>query len=107
MGEKKSNYNKLIRDKIPEIITLKEGMICDYKILNDEEYLQELDKKIFEEAQEFVEDHSIEELADLMEVIYNVMEARNISMEDVEKARKLKNEEKGLFKNKIYLINKR
>ena len=60
------------------------------KILNDDEYLQELDKKLFEEAHEFIEEHSVEELADLMEVISAIIKLRNISLENVEKARKIK-----------------
>lgn len=98
-------YNKLVRDKIPENINSAEGRKCNYKILNDKEYLQELDKKIFEEAHEFIEEHSIEELADLMEVIFAIMKARNISIEDVEKSRQSKNNKKGSFSDKIYLID--
>ena len=44
------NYNKLVRDKIPEVINNSDGKKANYKILNDNEYLQELDKKLFEEA---------------------------------------------------------
>lgn len=40
------------------------------------EYIQELDKKLFEEAHEFIEEHSVEELADLMEVIEKIMEIK-------------------------------
>lgn len=98
-------YNKLVRDKIPENIDSMKGRKCKYKILNDKEYLQELDKKIFEEAHEFVEEHSIEELADLMEVIFAIMKDRNISIEDVENARQIKNSKKGSFNDKIYLID--
>ena len=98
-------YNKLVRDKIPENINSIEGRKCNFKILNNDEYLKELDKKLFEEAHEFIEEHSIEELADLMEVILAIMKERNISMEDVEKARKIKNDRKGSFNDKIYLID--
>lgn len=98
-------YNKLVRDKIPENINSTEGRKCNYKILNDKEYLQELDKKIFEEAHEFIEEHSIEELADLMEVIFAIMKARNISIEEVENVRQAKNNKKGAFGDKIYLID--
>ena len=98
-------YNKLVRDKIPENINSMEGRNCNYKILNDKEYLEELDKKIFEEAHEFIEEHSVEELADLMEVIFAIMKDRNISMEDVENARQIKNSKKGAFNDKIYLID--
>ena len=98
-------YNKLVRDKIPEEIKKIEGRKASYKILSDEEYLQELDKKLFEEAHEFVEEHSVEELADLMEVISAIMKSQNISLEDVENARKIKNDKKGKFEDKIYLID--
>ena len=96
-------YNKLVRDKIPEEINKVEGRKANYKILDEEEYLKELDKKLFEEANEFVEEHSIEELADLVEVIKTIINARNIKCEDIEKARKIKNDKKGKFENKIYL----
>ena len=99
------NYNKLVRDKIPEEINNMDGRKANYKILNDDEYIQELDKKLFEEAHEFIEEHSVEELADLMEVIYAIMKTKNISFEDIEIAREQKNKKKGCFKDKVYLIN--
>lgn len=98
-------YNKLVRDKIPEAIEKTEGRTANYKILNDKEYLQELDRKLFEEAHEFVEEHSVEELADLMEVISAIMNARGLSLEEVEIARKAKSNKKGKFDDKIYLID--
>ena len=69
------------------------------------EYMQELDKKLFEEAHEFMEEHSIEELADLLEVVYAIMDSYKISIDDVQKAREIKNKKKGKFNNKIYLID--
>ena len=98
-------YNKLVRDKIPENINNTEGRKANYKILSNEEYLIELDKKLFEEAHEFIEEHSVEELADLIEVISAIKKKKNISLDDVEKARKIKNDKKGKFDNKIYLID--
>lgn len=97
-------YNKLVRDRLPENINSMEGRKCNFKILNNDEYLKELDKKLFEETHEFIEEHSIEELADLMEVIFAIMKDRNISIEDIENARKIKNNKKGSFNDKIYLI---
>lgn len=105
MIEVKYIYKKLVRDKIPENINSMKGRKCNYKILSNYEYLKELDKKLFEEAHEFVEEHSIEELADLMEVIFAIMKDRNISIEDIENARKIKNSKKGSFNDKIYLID--
>lgn len=98
-------YNKLVRDKIPEEINNVKGRKANYRVLNDNEYLQELDKKLFEEAHEFIEEHSVEELADLMEVIETIMKQKNILHKDVKTARELKNKKKGSFKDKVYLIN--
>ena len=98
-------YNKLVRDKIPDEINNIEGRKANYKILSNEEYLIELDKKLLEEAHEFIEEHSIEELADLIEVISAIMKFKNISLDDVEKARKSKKDKKGKFDRKIYLID--
>ena len=98
-------YNKLVRDKIPEAIERTEGRTANYKILNNKEYLQELDRKLFEEAHEFVEEHSVEELADLIEVISAIMNARGLSLEEVEIARKAKSDKKGKFDDKVYLID--
>ena len=67
--------------------------------------MQELDKKLFEEAHEFIEEHSVEELADLMEVINAIIKLKNISLENVEEARRIKNDKKGKFENKVYLID--
>ena len=98
-------YNKLVRDKIPDAINKVKGRKANYKILNDEEYLKELDKKLFEEAHEFVEEHSVEELADLAEVISAIMKFKGISIENVMETRKIKNDKKGTFENKVYLID--
>ena len=98
-------YNKLVRDKIAEEINNMEGRKANYKILNNEEYLKELNKKLFEEANEFIEEHSVEELADLVEVISAIMKFKNISLDNLEKAREIKNNKKGRFDNKIYLID--
>ncbi len=98
-------YNKLVRDKIPHQINNEQGRKANYKILSDEQYIKELDKKLFEEAHEFIEEYSVEELGDLMEVIFTIMEIKNISIQQVEEARKIKENKKGGFKDKIYLID--
>ena len=98
-------YNKLVRDKIPQEINNTEGRTANYKILNDDEYLNELDRKLFEEAHEFIEEHSVEELGDLMEVIYAIMKLKKISVAEVEDTRENKKKRKGAFDDKIYLID--
>lgn len=96
-------YNKLVRDKIPEEINSCKGRKCKYRILNEEEYIKELDKKLLEEAHEFIEEHKPEELGDLIEVIYYIMKVKNISKEQVEHLRKEKSNKKGGFEEKIFL----
>lgn len=60
------SYNKLVRDKIPEIIESK-GDECTLEILNDDRYIEMLDKKLNEELAEYQTDKTLEELADLLE----------------------------------------
>ncbi len=74
-----------------------------YRILDDTEYLRELNRKILEEANEFIEENSIEELGDLMEVINAIMKLKGYSIEEVNKVMKSKAEKKGAFDNKIFL----
>ena len=95
-------YDKLVRDKIPEIIE-KSGKQCKTEILSDEKYLEMIDKKLNEELAEYHEDQNIEELADLLEVIYVATKAREYSIEDLEKVRAEKAEKRGGFDKKILL----
>ena len=99
----KYTYNKLVRDRIPENINSQEGRKAQYHTLSDEEYLEELNKKLLEEAHEFIEKNNMEELADVMEVIESIMKFRKIEWEDVKKIGDQKRIKKGGFDNKIYL----
>ncbi len=95
-------YNKLVRDYIPEIIQ-SAGKSCTTEVLSDEDYLSMLDAKLDEELAEYHESGSIEELADLMEVIYAAACARGSSPADLEQVRVRKAEERGSFNRKILL----
>ena len=95
-------YNKLVRDKIPEIIE-KSGKTCETEILSDEEYLQMLDKKLDEELAEYHKEQNIEELADLLEVLYATVKAKGYSIEDLEQVRIEKQKARGGFDKKILL----
>ena len=95
-------YNKLVRDKIPEIIE-ETGKTCETEILSDEEYLQMLDKKLDEELAEYHKDHNIEELADLLEVLYAAAKARGYCIEELELVRGEKQKARGGFDKKILL----
>ena len=99
---KKKMYNKLVRDKIPEIIE-KEGKVCKTEILSDTENLKMVDAKLDEELVEYHKDQNIEELADLIEVIYAAAKARGYSIEALEEVRITKAEERGAFDKKILL----
>lgn len=96
-------YNKLVRDRIPEIIEQKGGA-CKTRILSDEEYKNALDKKLGEELAEYLNSHDPEELADLLEVIYACAALQDLSPADLEQIRTQKAEKRGGFKNKILLI---
>ena len=96
------SYNKLVRDKIIDIIK-SNGETPIYHTLNDDDYLDELHKKLIEEANEFIENDDPEELADLMEVVYAIAKLKNINIDEVEKIRIQKREKRGGFENKIYL----
>ena len=96
-------YNKLVRDKIPEIIEMS-GKQCEIEILSDEKYLEMIDEKLDEELAEYHKNRNIEELADLLEVIYAATKARGYSIEDLEIVRAEKAEKRGGFDKKILLI---
>ena len=96
-------YNKLVRDKIPEIIK-GDGKICKTRILSDEEYIAALEAKLNEEVAEYQADKSIEEMADILEVLFAVCEARGHSVEELLQVKESKREKRGGFKDKIYWI---
>lgn len=96
-------YNKLVRDKIPEIIKNNGANAVNTKILNDEEYLKALNTKLIEELNEYLSSGEIEELADLEEVLRAILDAKNTSYSDFEEIRINKVNKRGAFKNKIFL----
>lgn len=96
-------YNKLVRDRIPEIIEAS-GSECKTKILSDEKYLEMIDAKLDEELAEYHKDQNIEELADLLEVIRAATLAHGYTLEELEDVRAKKAEKRGGFEKKILLI---
>jgi len=95
-------YDKLVRDKIPEIIKSK-GVVPITHIASDEEYQQKLKAKLQEEVNEFLEDLNQEELADILEVIYALCDLYKFDKEKLEQLRKDKAKKRGGFKDKIIL----
>jgi len=97
-----TKYNKLVRDKIPEIIKNKGGVSITH-IADDAEYWAKLKEKLQEEVDEFMEDQSIEELADIIEVIEAICDFKNFSKEELQKTKDEKAAERGKFRDKIIL----
>lgn len=101
-------FNKLVRDKIPEVIT-GNGDSCKTKVLQEDEYKKELNNKLLEEANEVVNAQNTadekEELADLYEVMLAKIKLIDSDIDEIKDIAKVKREKKGAFDKKIYLIS--
>ena len=95
-------YNKLVRDKIPEIIEA-DGKTCKTRILSDEEYIVALESKLGEEVEEYQTDKTLEEMADVLEVLRAICIARGYSLDELEALSAKKADERGGFADKILL----
>ena len=95
-------YNKLVRDKVPDIIRA-EGKEPKIRILSKEEYMEALLAKLAEELEEFRQDRSLEELADLQEVVLAMADALNVTYQQLAKAVSTKTLNRGAFKKRIFL----
>ncbi|HZK53094.1 MAG TPA: nucleoside triphosphate pyrophosphohydrolase [Desulfosporosinus sp.] len=95
-------YNKLVRDKIPQIIE-QSGKQAIIEEVSSEEYLELLKAKLGEELQEYLDSESTEELADLVEVVYAILDYKNVSVQEFELIRKQKVKERGAFIKRLLL----
>ena len=95
-------YHKLVRDRIPEIIEA-DGKTCVSATLSNEDYIALLDQKLNEELAEYKESKSLEELADLLEVMQAVVKARGWTLDELEQVRADKAAKRGGFAKKILL----
>ncbi len=100
-------YNKLVRDKIPEIIESNNEEVI-YRYLSDSEFKEYLKLKLSEELNEILSSknniETLEEIADLLEVIKFYLKVHNYTLEDALNMCEIKNEKKGSFNKKILLI---
>ena len=100
--KKHTVHNKLVRDRIPEIIEAS-GRKCITQVLPDDAYIQALDAKLNEELAEYQQSKSLEELADLLEVMGAVVKARGYTWDDLTRVRKEKRACRGAFDQRIFL----
>lgn len=96
-------YNKLVRDRIPDIINLG-GEMAITKVLPYEQFIRCLNEKLVEEVQEFLLSDSIEELVDIFQVVLTILDEHGISFNEFEEMRQKKAIEKGEFKKRLFLI---
>ena len=97
-------YNKLVRDKIPRIIE-GQGKTAWIRVLNDEEFARCLEQKLDEEVGEFHKDRNLEELADILEVVYALAENLGCSKEELMETYQKKHDARGGFSERIFLIS--
>lgn len=95
-------YNKLVRDKIPEIIK-QDNSIPITHIADNEEYWDKLKEKLKEEVDEFLKESTEEELTDILEIVYAIRDYKKINPEKLEQFREQKAQKRGGFKKKIIL----
>ena len=96
-------YNKLVRDKIPQIIEQNGGK-ATFRQLLPEEYVHYLEIKLDEEVGEYHHDKTVEELADILEVIYALANAHGVSKEEFMAVYQEKHDRRGGFEEKLLLI---
>lgn len=95
-------YNKLIRDKIPEIIKSK-NQNAKVHIATEKEFQEKLKEKLIEEANEFSKQPNKEEFADILEVLYAISDFYKFNPEEIRKVRKEKAKTRGRFKKRLIL----
>lgn len=98
-------YQKLVRDRIPQIIE-SNGEKPIYRILDESEYIQCLEKKLDEEVAEFHSDCNGQELADIMEVLFALAQSLGISEGELLQIREEKRQLRGGFEGRVFLIEK-
>ena len=98
-------YNKLVRDKIPDMIK-EQGEVPHIRILPAEEYTHALEQKLDEETAEFHKEKNLQELADILEVVYALAEDLGSTKGELLRIYEQKHEKRGGFRERIFLISK-
>jgi predicted house-cleaning noncanonical NTP pyrophosphatase (MazG superfamily) len=100
----KVEYNKLVRDKIPQIIK-DSGRTCEYKVLGDSEIKDALKEKLIEKAQIFSNKPSEDELSDIYELLNAIVETYDYEPLHIDYLKLQNKENKGTYSNRVYLIS--
>lgn len=95
-------HNKLVRDNIPQIIR-RSGKLPVYHQLDDVSYQKALEQKLSEEVQEYLTDKNLEEMADILEVLFAICKARGYTVDELMEKKREKEQERGGFSEKFYL----
>ena len=98
-------YNKLVRDRIPEIVIANNETPVT-RILDDADYKKSLEEKLYEEYEEVLSaegSERCEELADMIEVIRALAKQENKTLEEIVEIADEKREKRGGFEEKIFL----
>ena len=98
-------YNKLVRDRIPEMIE-SQGEKPNIRILEQEEYLRHLESKLDKEVGEYHRDKNADELADILEVVLALAEAHGVTRQALLSVFQKKHDARGSFEKRIFLISK-
>lgn len=101
---KQKVYNKLVRDKIPDVIK-SNGSMPIVRTLGDKEFTEELNRKLMEEVEEFLSSYEVEELVDIYEVLLAILRIRNVSFSEFESIRYSKVQKNGAFEKKVFLVS--
>ena len=98
-------YNKLVRDKIPAMIRA-QGETPHTRVLEQAEYTARLEAKLDEEVREYHRDRNLDELADILEVVYALAENLGHSRQELESVYDRKHDARGGFRDRLFLISK-
>ncbi len=100
----KIDYNKLVRDKIPQIIK-DSGRTCDFKVLDNLEMKEALKEKLIEKAQVFSDKPSEDELSDIYELLDTIVESYDFEPLHIDYLKLRNKENKGSYSSRTYLIS--
>ena len=100
----KVEYNKIVRDKIPQIIR-DSGRTCEYKILGESEVKEALQEKLLEKAQIFLKRPSEDELSDIYELLDAIVETFEYEPLHIDYLKIQNKENKGTYSEKVFLIS--